>query len=174
MQSGAFLQLILTLVAITSRMDVLVIELQEILSLIWDVAHLVLETINPGDARKHTSKGISHPAVSATVQKRTISLETDIALYEDMGTSLNRQNNGEGTCHLPAVEPQQVEQDTTGDESTVQSHSFSAVDVGPTRVVVERKVVAVAKRSSYSGQEIGSKRQKKKRKQADEIDAIFG
>jgi len=79
---------------------------------------------------------------------------------------------------LPLVELRRAEEETVGDESTLQSRSVGgvpAVDVGkhkPSRVIIERTVVAVAKRGSED--EIGSKKPKKRRKQKDEIDDIFG
>jgi len=49
MQSGAFLQLVLTLAAIASRMHLLVTEIHEILVSGWTACHRILQVLNVGN-----------------------------------------------------------------------------------------------------------------------------
>jgi len=55
MQSGAFIQLVLTLVAIVSRMDILTSELQDALRLTWSAAHRVLQILDVSARCIHSS-----------------------------------------------------------------------------------------------------------------------
>lgn len=56
MQAGAFIQFILTLAGITSRMSSLVSELTEVLELTWDAVHRIMSTLDVSSHENSTAR----------------------------------------------------------------------------------------------------------------------
>ncbi|KAJ7774673.1 hypothetical protein DFH07DRAFT_800468 [Mycena maculata] len=148
MQTGAFIQLILTLAGIASRMSSLVAELAEVLELIWAAVHRILLTLDP--RARSTRRPISSPDQSNAIEMPK-ELPTDI--YEDTGVSIARQDPQ--NARLPNPYTNTAHED-------MHAHSVESVEV-------ERKTVA--KRVAVNEPE---RRRVKKKQKRDEIDDIFG
>jgi len=92
MQSGAFIQLILTLAAIASRMYTFMPEIQEVLALGWAAGHRSLQALSPSCAHKlkpigvHTNAELREILTSRPHKNN----EFDDATHEDLGGSIAR------------------------------------------------------------------------------------
>ncbi|KAJ7109332.1 hypothetical protein C8R44DRAFT_802223 [Mycena epipterygia] len=152
MQTGAFIQLILTLAAIASRMSGLISELAEVLELIWAAVHRILASLDPGRVphRRRTSSLVDQAEAPAGIS-------TDVD--EDTGVSVRRPDL------RSEVRPPEPEPDPY--TNTTHENAISA----PIPVISE-EVVKNVKRS-VAIDEPERRRVKKKRKK-DEIDDIFG
>ncbi|KAJ6596846.1 hypothetical protein DFH09DRAFT_1132894 [Mycena vulgaris] len=91
MQTGAFIQLILTLGGIASRMSCLVSELADVLELIWEAVHRILVTLDPGSRRRNLlSRRRTSLADQPGARVAAVQISTDV--YEDTGVSIPRQD----------------------------------------------------------------------------------
>ncbi|KAJ7285882.1 hypothetical protein C8J57DRAFT_1496582 [Mycena rebaudengoi] len=98
MQSGAFIQLILTLAAIASRMSSLVADLIDALELTWSAAHRILAVLDPARSQKqkHPQKYLQRRQRASAELKDGVTEPTTLTLsdvYEDFGVSIARQRS---------------------------------------------------------------------------------
>ncbi|THH03809.1 hypothetical protein EW145_g5994 [Phellinidium pouzarii] len=150
MQTGAFLQLILTLTAIISRLDALVAELSVALETLSNSLSALLEALGEKAAK--------------TIQQRC-----------DPGPS-HRVPRFEGTSLLGKSLWQQGEEPFDADAETVYMAPSLIISTAVARHTPRLvPAAAVSKRSREQTQEVKKSRMKvKKKKRNDEIDDIFG
>ncbi|KAJ7470720.1 hypothetical protein FB451DRAFT_349692 [Mycena latifolia] len=154
MQTGAFIQLILTLGGIASRMSTLVSELADVLELILEAVHRIMLTLDPESGtrnilrRKQTDQTI--PKIAA--------VEISIDVYEDTGVSIARQHD-HPQAEVPPPDPYSYT------NATHAIHAPISVDS------LERRNVIVKKMKPGNEPE---RRKTKKKRARDEIDEIFG
>jgi hypothetical protein len=186
MQSGAFIQLILTLAAIAARMDALIPEFQDALQIAWKTGHRFLQVLDPKQAQKmkpiHAEKRDSQrPSTAAEMDLHTPlnipSLEDDIgsSVARDPCASLSSNYAVDVTSNpVSSI----VDDDTVVVSGEVLELLTTAGQAEPVRrVIVERPVSAekVSKRSQQSHEAGAAQPGKKaKRKKRNEIDDIFG
>jgi len=162
MQTGAFIQLILTLVGIASRMSSLVSELTPVLEQIRGAVHRILVTLDPetqthDDLRSRRTLPDQSSAIHASVK-----VSTDV--YEDTGVSIARQDP------QPEVRPPYPINTTTTARHAIHTPSY---DIPALPAV--NSVEVVTKKAKRSFPESDAKLLKPKKKQKrDEIDDIFG
>ncbi|KAI0709115.1 hypothetical protein C8Q76DRAFT_742283 [Earliella scabrosa] len=193
MQTGAFLQLILVLAAIASRMNMLLSEARTALEVAWSATFKTLQALYPSEAklvRKHLvgmAEGgtASVPAAPSTSQSRAMSTTLDAAFSalhdEDVGSTLSRTTHPVETMRPPA----QTDLSTVVDTETFSLSSELTVN----RSIADSKIsqsmstqVSIVTSTALSSSapkrkkadEEGSKPSKKKKKKRDEIDDIFG
>jgi len=147
MQTGAFIQLILTLAGIASRMSSLVGELAEVLQLAWDDVHRILLTLNPQVPTRTPGRVLSFDQSNA-IQAAGMLEELPIDVYEDTGVSIARQDPHEA----PSPNPNHNTHETTVPSESIMRNTAP---------------------KSVLGKESERRKVKKKRKR-DEIDDIFG
>ncbi|KAJ6496635.1 hypothetical protein C8R47DRAFT_349028 [Mycena vitilis] len=152
MQSGAFIQLILTLAGIASRMSSLASELSQALELTRDAVYRILVTLDPKfDSEPRRRRMLRH-GQSLHPVPASVGGSTDV--YEDTGVSIGRQDP-RSKISLPPC-----------------SIATPPVRAPPDSIGVERSlVVKKLKRSTGDSESKPKKKQKAKR---DEIDDIFG
>jgi len=190
MQSGAFIQLVLTLAAIASKMYSLMPDIQNSLALGWASAHRSLQVLSPSCASKLKPIGPRTDAVRseipASLQVTSRPREFDDATFEDLGISIARPTNVPNlaeetpTDSLGARTPSAVPEDDVSIlvEDTVQWPSESVV-THISRVTTLNQDVDVNKLSAATS---STKRGRKSRpgggvpikQKRDEIDDIFG
>ncbi|KAJ7774779.1 hypothetical protein B0H16DRAFT_73071 [Mycena metata] len=166
MQTGAFLQLLLTLAGIASRLSYLASELTPILQQTQEAVYRILTALNPGQTSRrqfHTPRLTPlDPAIDTLGQGSTQDLDED-----DTGVSIPRQDaqfyDPSNTTHkdvLPA--PNRTPSDIPSLATKAQ--------------VVNRTMSKKLKHSSDPAllSTANEKRKNKKRKERDEIDRIFG
>ncbi|KAK7014901.1 DUF4477 domain-containing protein [Favolaschia claudopus] len=149
MQTGAFIQLILTLAGIASRLNSLVSELAAILNQVQDAIRSIQLTLDPAAPTSNSGSG-SCPLPDQT-EFSSVQVASDVH-GEDTGVSIGRE------------EPQRAPNNTA---TSVQTDWFK-LSARPTSSV--EVVTRTVKRSETR---IVSSRPKKTRKR-DEIDDIFG
>ncbi|KAJ7709949.1 hypothetical protein B0H17DRAFT_246790 [Mycena rosella] len=154
MQTGAFIQLIMPLGGIASRMASLVSELADVLELIWGAVHRILLTLDPGSRapnlprRRRTSLPDRSSPMETAAQ-----ISADI--FEDTGVSIPRQDPQEDA--RPDIYSYTIPHDNA-------PRTPISVDTLERNVIV-KKVKAVNE---------PAQRKPKKKRARDEIDDIFG
>ncbi|KAL0946945.1 hypothetical protein HGRIS_013104 [Hohenbuehelia grisea] len=173
MQSGAFIQLIVVLAALVSRMNTLISEIRDMSRSSWTALYCFLRVLDPKRSLKIPSLDGSLPTRRNRIDstKPTLPLEpetrSDIAIHEDLGVPLAR----------PQV--------STPEEGPVISEAVEiSLNVAPALQppsVVARKVVKASntaiskvKNSRDASKSKGARQKAKKEKPRDEIDDIFG
>jgi len=125
MQTGAFLQLILTLVAIASRLDMLLIEIESALEVSLAACFRLLDVLDSAAARKMqhlTPSGTQKPlqpiqAIQAVVPAANTTQAVAPAVHdEDIGSTLERldtiqQEDGPSKSTMRANSPLRMEDD---------------------------------------------------------------
>ncbi|KAJ8487018.1 hypothetical protein ONZ51_g4428 [Trametes cubensis] len=200
MQSGAFLQLVLTLAAIASRLSILLSEVRGALEVAWSAAFRVLQTTFPTYAGKvrQLVKGLPLETPPAPGPSRTHSKsKTPPAdpgpgefVDEDLGSSLARpptslapEENVVDTFDADATALSLSDEHPQPPDSMsfslsnelAQSIEQSRVPSPAIKLTEETPAPAMPsapKRKKTDGE--GSKPAKKKKKKRDEIDDIFG
>ncbi|KAJ7452469.1 hypothetical protein B0H11DRAFT_2073568 [Mycena galericulata] len=82
MQTGAFIQLILTLAGIASRMSSLAAELSEVLRLTWDAVNRILSTLDPGSTTRNLPRRMTLPDQSSAIHAVDIPTLFPSQLYD--------------------------------------------------------------------------------------------
>lgn len=182
LKTGAFLQLILTLIAITSRMSMLLSEIGSALEQAWTSCyrlHLILDpsgSFGPRMVHGHFKTTHPEPPPQATSAQQTTLAIPD--LDEDVGSSIEAQQAvvASGSVDaLDAVIPSSNEQDFMFAAPATDTRAVA-------RTVVSRKEIKVKSEKALKrsvkdvveeDKDSGTKPKKKKKKK-DEIDAIFG
>ncbi|KAH9901312.1 hypothetical protein C8Q73DRAFT_677453 [Cubamyces lactineus] len=200
MQSGAFLQLVLTLAAIASRLSILLSEVRGALEVAWSAAFRVLQAIFPTYAGKvrQLVKALPVEAPPAPGPSRTHSKSKSPPadpgpgefVDEDLGSSLARppkslapeENvtdafDADATALSLSDEQPQPPDSTSFSLSNelAQSIEQSLVPLSAIKPLEETSAPAMPsapKRKKTDGE--SSKPAKKKKKKRDEIDDIFG
>ncbi|KAJ7685142.1 hypothetical protein DFH06DRAFT_1157583 [Mycena polygramma] len=155
MQTGAFIQLILTLAGIASRMSSLASELSQALELTRDAVYRILVTLDPKfDSEPRRRRMLRHGQSLHPIHA-SVGGSTDV--YEDTGVSIGRQDPRSEISPPPY---------------TITDAPCPPVRAPPDSIGVERSlVVKKLKRSTGDSESKPKKKQKVKR---DEIDDIFG
>ncbi|KAI0646981.1 hypothetical protein C8Q79DRAFT_1009134 [Trametes meyenii] len=204
MQTGAFLQLVLTLAAIASRLSLLLTEVRPALEASWLACFRVLQILFPAKAIKVRPLVKPDPAVPApplpvgapaptTSKPPDVDSGPDDPQDEDTGSALSRapqltavpeENvrafDADAFAHsLPAGQPPPVEMSFSLSSELSQVRPIaSPVPQSSNTVPSEGTSAASAtnapKRKKAGGEGPSSKPVKKKKKKRDEIDDIFG
>ncbi|KAI0748045.1 hypothetical protein C8Q80DRAFT_1270493 [Daedaleopsis nitida] len=193
MQTGAFLQLILVLAALASRMSLLLSEVRSALETSWHAGHKVLTALYPSEANsvkmlliKPDDKAVATTAIVSSTQPKSVvgALPTMTDAHdEDLGDTLARPP-------LAAIGRKPVAPTPTPDATTLEridsiSHAgafsllneLSTASEAQTSHMVATEISIITPASApkrKKAEENGSKPVKKKKKKRDEIDDIFG
>ncbi|KAJ7046738.1 hypothetical protein C8F04DRAFT_1226969 [Mycena alexandri] len=161
MQTGAFLQLLLTLAGIASRLTYLASELGPILEQTQDAVFRILTALDPGQITRRLFRTRQltplHTAIDTSGQISTTDLYED-----DTGVSIPRQDT--------QLDPYSS---NTAHEDVLPAPNRPPPDIPSSATeakVVKRTMTKKLKRSS----DLEHSTVKKKRKERDEIDDIFG
>ncbi|KAJ7097968.1 hypothetical protein B0H15DRAFT_823628 [Mycena belliarum] len=172
MQTGAFIQLILTLAGIASRLSALVVELAEVLELIWGAGHRIRSTLHPSDSEP---RSLTPRSTTLPLLDRSNAVVQAEGLDEDTGVSINRAPlmrdqsrpaHGVGIS-IPPPPPPEVG----------PPYSYSPPDRAQDVALSDSTVIAQKMKPAKEPRDVGDpdRRRKVTRKRVrDEIDAIFG
>ncbi|KAI0807095.1 hypothetical protein C8Q74DRAFT_1362639 [Fomes fomentarius] len=187
MQTGAFLQLVLVLAAVASRMNILLFEVSEAVKASWSAAYSALQTICPDEAKsvRMLARNDEREEASASQLCNASKLNASASRAparihdEDMGSTLVRPSReATGPSSMNKTLPHNGT-DTTVDVEVLSLSSELSMNASrlvdsPTQVAIVTSTTSSAgapKRKK--GDEKASKPLKKKKKR-DEIDDIFG
>lgn len=192
MQSGAFVQLILTLAAISARMDALMPEFREVLRIGWVINYQMLQILDPGQASRIKPIPVDHADAHHECVPAVIELDTkvnEVSLSEDLGSSVKRpiliappfpNTIDAASSHelsFPVADSDVISDDTLHLTNAVNDESLQPTVSGQFEVerrVVQKLPVKVNKTSKRRGEDAGiilPKKAKKTKRNA--IDDIF-
>ncbi|KAJ8700195.1 hypothetical protein PTI98_003244 [Pleurotus ostreatus] len=160
MQTGAFIQLLVVLAAVVSRMDILVEEITDALELMRKSGREVMNVIDPASATE-TRSTHSMPGGN-DVPTTTSSIEQTDVTDEDLGDVLSRPSILAWQDNPPPLDPNQALLSVYQDTGVVS---------------ITRTVVTVASNEAAASPPDPPRQQKAKkprRTKRDEIDDIFG
>ncbi|KAH8117525.1 hypothetical protein DFH11DRAFT_1504506 [Phellopilus nigrolimitatus] len=169
MQTGAFLQLILTLTAIVSRMDALVAEMSTVLETLSATLSLLLEALGEKKAKIKSKNDAKRPIKSDPRSGSDVKVDfvVDEIMDEDLGSAVIRRN-----VEVPSSNSN-PDHDFSADSFLLEAEPVPSLIVSTT---VEHASSTVA--SSTAGRtpkdRTGETKKTKKKKKRDEIDDIFG
>ncbi|KAF7338331.1 DUF4477 domain-containing protein [Mycena venus] len=161
MQTGAFIQLILTLAGIASRMSSLISELLPILEQVRDAVYRILLALDPEVPPHDDSR--SRRALPDQSSSMLASVKTSIDVCEDTGVSIVRQD----------PQPAALPSPPNGCIDTAVVRDALSYDIPALAAVNSVEVVTKKAKRSPSERDPKQLKPKKKRKR-DEIDDIFG
>ncbi|KAJ6630759.1 hypothetical protein B0H10DRAFT_1982782 [Mycena sp. CBHHK59/15] len=156
MQSGAFIQLVLTLAAIASRMHNVVAEISEVLELTWAAVHQIHNVLDPTGSTGSRKHGRQRSLSVNSSDIGPVAVVHDDA-GEDTGVSVVRRD-----LRLD-IKPENLPQ-----------ISLSPTPVLQTPVVERNMIVNMKHREVATNDAERPKVKKKRKKDRDEIDDIFG
>jgi len=193
MQTAAFLQLTLTLVAITSRLSSLLIEIRSAAEASHKACHRLLQILDPQQAQKaaRLSNITSYVIKDTPLERKPIPrqiISTENSMGEDLGSILERPrtpNSEEAEDALIQISQNELSsclnlEPTSSDASVAVASSLSVNTVRttvvrkPTKPTATEQVASTAKRKTLVDSQESSKPIKKKKKKTNEIDDIFG
>ncbi|KAI0781013.1 hypothetical protein BD413DRAFT_17917 [Trametes elegans] len=193
MQTGAFLQLVLALAAIASRLSMLLSEVRAALEVSWSASYRALQALYPAEVGKaQRLANISVPAHTPPVapsvpQSKSPAADTGPGEVqdEDLGSALTRppqqaaeENVGAFDADASAVPlhherpPDPVTFSLSNELARPTDSTAPRSTVGSSQVDLATSVANAPKRKKTGGE--SSRPVKKKKKKRDEIDDIFG
>jgi len=177
MQSGAFIQLILTLAAIAARIDALVPEFQDVIRMGWKINHRILQILDPGQASSIKPIHVDHvgahnESIPAAIVLSIEMSHDDVGLSEDVGNFVtwpNIYSSQNISSHEPTVPETDAIIDPLRFVDVVNDEPSQTIVSG--RFDVERRVIQGQpnKMSKHA-----RKAEKAKKMTRNEIDVIFG
>ncbi|KAI8998704.1 hypothetical protein BD414DRAFT_475826 [Trametes punicea] len=193
MQSGAFLQLVLVLAAVASRMSILLSEVRAALEVTWSAGHRVLCTLFPSEAGKVKQLGSAEPhepapvpaAPSAASRSKSPLAEPGRGEVEDedLGRTLARppprapEQNVDASFYADAVANSRPDAPPSDAMTFSLSSELAQLIVPPPSAPgpsesAPHTMPNTPKRKKPDGE--SGRPAKKKKKKRDEIDDIFG